>query len=210
MAPILRMAYHSVGFMGFWGTKMPGRWILFLLVLALAGCATAKTGGGSSSADPAAALSIGDYRIGPADKIRVIVFGEPELSGEFAVNSGGEISLPLLGEIAVDGKTIEEVRRMVTQGLSSGYINDARVAAEITEYRPFYILGEIADPGEYAYSAGMTVFKAVAAAGGFTYRAKKSTVHIKRAIGGDEVELKLSQELAVFPGDVIRVGERFF
>lgn len=188
---------------------MPGRWIILLLVLALAACATAGAGG-SSAADPAASLSIDDYRIGPADKIRLIVFGEPELSGEFAVNSGGEISLPLLGEIAVNGKTIEEVRRMVTQGLSSGYINDARVAAEISTYRPFYILGEVADPGEYPFSAGMTVFKAVAAAGGFTYRAKKSSVHIKRGVGGDETELKLSQELAVFPGDVIRVGERFF
>ncbi|MEX0645458.1 MAG: polysaccharide biosynthesis/export family protein [Parvularculaceae bacterium] len=189
---------------------MPGRWLILLLSLALAACATANSGGGATTADPGSSLSIDDYRIGPADKIRVIVFGEPELSGEFSVNSGGEISLPLLGEIAVNGRTIEEVRRMVKEGLSSGYINDARVAAEITTYRPFYILGEIADPGEYPYSAGMTIFKAVAAAGGFTYRAKKSSVYIKRAVGGEEVELKLTQELAVFPGDVIRVGERFF
>ncbi len=189
---------------------MLGRWIILLCTLALAACATASSGGGSATADPAISLSLEDYRIGPSDKIRVIVFGEPELSGEFSVNSGGEISLPLLGEIAVNGKTIEEVRRMVTEGLSSGYVNDARVAAEITTYRPFYILGEIADPGEYPYSAGMTVYKAVAAAGGFTYRAKKSSVYIKRALGGDEVELKLTQQLAVYPGDVIRVGERFF
>jgi polysaccharide export outer membrane protein len=209
MAPFLRMPYHSKE-LRFWGTAMAARWALLLIALALAGCATPNLSGDPKAADPGAALSLEDYRIGPSDKIRVIVFGEPELSGEFAVNSGGEISLPLLGEIAVNGKTIEEVRGMVTEGLSSGYINDARVAAEITTYRPFYILGEIADPGEYPYSAGMTVFKAVAAAGGFTYRAKKSSVYIKRDIGGQEVELKLTQELAVYPGDVIRVGERFF
>ncbi|MGE0408061.1 MAG: polysaccharide biosynthesis/export family protein [Amphiplicatus sp.] len=190
---------------------MTARWAVLFLLLAVMGCATGGSGAShGAAADPAARLSLDDYAIGPSDKIRLIVFGEPELSGEFSVNSGGEISLPLLGELKVSGKTIEEVRQMVTKGLSSGYINDARVAAEITAYRPFYILGEVATPGEYPYSAGMTVFKAVAAAGGFSYRAKKSSVHIKRAVGGEEMEFKLTQELAVFPGDVVRIGERFF
>ncbi len=151
-----------------------------------------------------------DYRLGPADKVRLIVFGEPDLSGEFSVNARGQLSLPLLGEVDADGLSVEELRNKITEGLSEGYIVGARVAAEVIEFRPYYILGEVDTPGEYPYSSGMSVIKAVAAAGGFTYRANKSTVFIKRSDSGDEIKYKLSPQLVVLPGDVVRVGERFF
>ncbi len=151
-----------------------------------------------------------DYRLGAADKVRIIVFGEPDLSGEFAVNARGQISLPLLGEVDAEGRTIEEVRQTIASGLSEGYVLSARVAAEVIEYRPYYILGEVNEPGEYPYSSGMSVIKAVAAASGFTYRVNKSAVYIERGDNGEEVKYKLTSQLMVLPGDVIRVGERFF
>lgn len=153
---------------------------------------------------------LNDYKLGPADKIRLIVYSEPDLSGEFSINPRGQISLPLLGDIEAADLTIEELRLKIATGLSDGYLNDARVAAEIVEYRPYYILGEVGAPGEYPYSSGITVIKAVAAAKGFTYRASKSAVFIKRADSDEEVKYKLTQQLVVFPGDVVRVGERFF
>ncbi len=151
-----------------------------------------------------------EYRLGPSDKIRVIVFGEPDLSGEFSVNPRGQVSLPLLGEVEAEGLSIEELRTNIADGLSEGYVVGARVAAEVIEYRPYYILGEVDQPGEYPYSSGMNVIKAVAAAGGFTYRANKSAVFIQRANRDDEMKYKLTPQLVVLPGDVVRVGERFF
>jgi len=173
--------------------------------------ACASGGGDAIVAEPVdVTAQLDDYRLGPSDKIRVIVFGEPDLSGEFSVNARGRLSMPLLGEVDAQGLSIEELRQNITTGLSEGYVVGARVAAEVIEYRPYYILGEVDEPGEYPYSSGMSVMKAVAAAGGFTYRANKSTVYIKRANGDAEMKYKLTQQLVVLPGDVVRVGERFF
>ena len=184
--------------------------------LALTACALAacSSDGMSDEAMIAEAIDLqaqlADYRLGPADKIRVIVFGEPDLSGEFSVNARGQVSLPLLGEVEAQGLSVEELRTNITNGLSEGYVVGARVAAEVIEYRPYYILGEVEQPGEYAYSSGMSVIKAVAAAGGYTYRANKASVYIKRANNNDEMKYKLTPQLVVLPGDVVRVGERFF
>ena len=153
---------------------------------------------------------LNDYELGPSDRIRLIVFNEPDLSGEFSINARGQISMPLLGEVDAEGLSIEELRLKVAEGLAEGFVKDAQVAAEVIDFRPYYILGEVNAPGEYPYSSGISVIKAVAAAGGFTYRANKSVVYVKRAESDDEVKYKLSQQLMVFPGDVVRVGERFF
>lgn len=185
--------------------------------LTVALCAAMAVGCANSGVQPApqaeaesADSQLIDYRLGPADKIRVIVFGEPDLSGEFSVNGRGQLSLPLLGDVGAEGRTIDEVRESIAAGLSEGYVVDARVAAEVIEYRPYYVLGEVGAPGEYPYSVGISVFKAVAAAEGFTYRANKSVVFIKRANGEEEMKYKLTPQLQVFPGDVVRIGERFF
>lgn len=189
-----------------------------LLTMAMFGLAGVAASGCASSGDAPVATAepidiqerLKDYQLGPSDQVRLIVYGEPDLSGEFAVNSRGQISLPLLGEIDAGGLSIEEFRQTVVAGLSEGYVVDARVAAEVIRYRPYYILGEVGEPGEYAYSAGMNVIKAVAAAGGFTYRANKSAVFIKRANSDQEMKYELTQQLVVLPGDVVRIGERFF
>lgn len=151
-----------------------------------------------------------DYRFGSADKVRVTVFNEPTLSGEFTVSSSGVLSLPLIGDIAVRGKTTSEVIAMVTRALAAGYLLDPRVSIDVLTYRPFFILGEVTKPGEYPYSNGLTVMNAVATASGFTYRASKGKVFIKRAGELEEKQYKMKPDLVVQPGDTIRIGERYF
>lgn len=160
----------------------------------------------AASALPAAA----SYRFGVADKVRLIVFNEPTLSGEFTVSSAGMLSLPLIGDVPVQGKTSSEVIATVTKLLADGYLRDPKVNIDILTYRPFFILGEVGKPGEYPYSNGLTVMNAVATAQGFTYRAQKSKVFLKRAGESAEKAYKLTPDLTVQPGDTIRIGERYF
>ncbi|MCG8441418.1 MAG: polysaccharide export protein [Caulobacterales bacterium] len=151
-----------------------------------------------------------EYRLGAGDAVRIIVFDEPDLSGEFVVGGGGSVSLPLIGEVPVGGKTLREFETAVAQGYSEGYLRDPRVSAEILNYRPFYILGEVNQPGEYPYTDGLTVLNAVATANGFTYRANLRRVFIKRADEPGEVAYSLTTETKVLPGDTIRIAERYF
>jgi polysaccharide export outer membrane protein len=152
------------------------------------------------------------YRLGASDKIRVIVFGEQDLSGEFVVSSGGSIAFPLIGDVPALGMTTPEFQESLRAKLAEGYLREPRVSVEVLTYRPFYILGEVQKPGEYPYSSGLTVPNAVATAGGYTYRADSKKVYIKRAKSLDEDRISLTpgQTIYVSPGDTIRVGERFF
>jgi len=181
------------------------------LAFALAGCAQSPL-----SVDPTlveadgVARVVPEYRLGPADKVRVNVFGEEALTGEFLVGRSGKISLPLIGEVQAAGLTISELQESIALALRQGYINEPRVNAEVLNYRPFYILGEVNTPGEYPYTNNLTVLNAVATSGGFTYRADTRRVYIKRADGIGEVAFPLSTATQVAPGDTIRIGERFF
>lgn len=150
------------------------------------------------------------FRLGSGDEIRIIVFGEENLSGEFVVDGSGTVSLPLVGEVDALGKTVQEFRGKLEARLANGYLTDPRVSAEVLNFRPFYILGDIEQSGEYPYTDGLTVMNAVARAGGFTYPANTRVVFIQRAGTSEEVEVELSPTLRVMPGDTIRVAERFF
>jgi polysaccharide export outer membrane protein len=152
------------------------------------------------------------YTLGPGDKLRITVFGEETLTGEYGVTGAGDVSFPLIGNIPVAGRTVEDLQAELTTRLGAGYIADPRVSAEIINYRPYYILGEVARPGQYNFAVGLTVEQAVAAAGGFTYRANSRRVFLKRATDTREmlVDLRETPSFPVRPGDTIRVGERFF
>lgn len=163
------------------------------------------------AASPAATEAANEaYVLGPGDKLRIIVFGETDLSGEFTVADNGEISFPLIGQVAAGSKTVGQVRTEIQNALKQGYLKDPRVSAEVLTFRPFYILGEVAKPGEYQYSSGISVINAVATAGGFTYRANRKYVFIKKPDADKEVRVRLTQELEVVPGETVRVGERLF
>ena len=138
------------------------------------------------------------------------VFGEEALTGEFIVGGSGRISMPLIGEVQAAGLTISEFQTEIAEALKKGFINEPRVSAEVLNYRPFYILGEVNKPGEYPYTNNLTVLNAVATAEGFSYRANTRQVFIKRADGTSEQAYPLTTATQVAPGDTIRIGERFF
>jgi protein involved in polysaccharide export with SLBB domain len=150
------------------------------------------------------------YKLGSGDKVRVTVFGEPTLSGEFFVNGSGIVSLPLVGDVNALGLSVSAFQDAVQKALSDGYLKEPRVSAEVLTFRPFYILGEVTKPGTYPYTSGLTVLNAVATAGGYTYRANKTNVFIKHDGETEEVKTTLSPSTTVAPGDTIRIGERFF
>lgn len=186
-------------------------------MLALVVCIAAGGWGGVARAQqplvsdtPIPATQSMDYLLGAGDKVRVTVYGEPTLSGEFFVTGSGLMSLPLIGEIKAGGLTVGQFQDAVQKSLSDGYLKEPRVSAEVLTFRPFYILGEVGKPGTYPYTAGLTVLNAVATAGGFTYRADKKSVYIKH--NGETTEAKgaLEPSTQVAPGDTIRIGERFF
>jgi polysaccharide export outer membrane protein len=152
----------------------------------------------------------GRYVLGPGDQIRVTVFGEADLSGDFKLGDDGNISLPLIGQIEAKGHTTADLEKIIVDRLTPDYVKNPNVSIEVLNYRPFFIIGEVNNPGSYPYVAGMTVLEAVALAGGFTYRARTEQVYIKRTVQGAAGETLMPVESAVQPGDVIRVRERYF
>lgn len=172
-------------------------------VAAPTGPITPAIGQASSVSDPA-------YRLGAGDRVRITVYGEDNLSGEFLVSGTGVISFPLIGNIQAGGRTVGDVQASITTALSQGYLRDPRVSAEVLTFRPYYILGEVTRPGEYPYTDGLTVLNAVATAQGFTYRANEKYIFIKHAHDPSEHKEKLTSGMAVEPGDTIRIIERYF
>ncbi len=185
----------------------------FLLLGAISLAACSKSGPPPISAGERYATSQGFsevYTLGAGDKIRMSVFNEQQLNGEFTVSADGEISLPLIGNVPVGGKPIDAVSREVQAKLADGYLLDPRVTMEVVTYRPFFILGEVRSPGQYPYLSGLTAMNAIATAQGFTPRARKRTVLIRRFGDQYEQEYVLTPDLRVLPGDTLRLTERFF
>jgi protein involved in polysaccharide export with SLBB domain len=150
------------------------------------------------------------YRLAPGDRVKVVVFGHEDLSGEFDVDNGGSLSLPLIKSIAAAGFTVQEIEEAITVKLKPDYLKNPRVSVLVLEYRPIYILGEVKNPGSYPYSSNMAVVTAVALAGGYTYRAKEKSITIVRAKDPSHEKIPANSNTPVLPGDVIEVPERFF
>ena len=182
---------------------------LLVSVLAIAGINVGFSERASAQAPPAAA-SADRYVLGPNDRIRLKVYGEPDITGEYEINSGGQVSIPLAGHIKAAGSTTPQLERSIAAALAKGIVRDPRVNVEIAQYRPYYILGEVKKSGEYPYRLGLTVMDAVASAGGFTYRANENKVYLRRSGAGAEETYPLDAPVPIFPGDNIRVPERYF
>jgi polysaccharide export outer membrane protein len=161
-----------------------------------------------SSTSQAADLTA--YKLGVGDKVRVTVFGEKDLSGDFDVNDQGEVTLPLIGSVRIAGKTVGDAESFITNAYGKDYLVNPHVNLQVMNYRPFFILGEVKNPGSYPFINGMTIVNAVALAGGYTPRANTRGIEVKRAAnpGGGEVEV--NEDAGVLPGDIIRIPERFF
>ncbi len=153
-----------------------------------------------------------EYTLAPGDKIRVIVFGEETLTGDYVITSGGNLTFPLVGNLHATDKTVEQLQTAVAQALADGYVNNPRVSIQVVSFRPFYIYGEVNRPGEYPVSTGLSLQQAVASAGGYSYRANTRRVFLKRANETAEqlIDLREAGTIVVRAGDTIRIAERHF
>ncbi len=183
------------------------RLLLFCCVLltVLAGCAP---GGDLPPLSPAPA---GVYHLGAGDTVRVITFGQDQLTGTFRVAENGTIAVPLLGDVRAAGLTPSALQAAIAAGLKrANMLRDPQVTVEVSQYRPVFVLGEVNKPGQYPYQPGMTVVGAVAEAGGFTYRAVQDRASVVRTVHGKAVEGRATRQDFVQPGDVVTVFERRF
>lgn len=190
--------------------KLDGTRRAFLVGVAsslLAGCAATQS---APPAPEGGTQTPPDYILGTGDRLRLTVFNEPTLSGEFEIDASGDISIPLIGSVKAAGTSQRQLEQTIATKLAAGYMRDPRVNVEILKYRPFYILGEVQKPGEYPYRNGMNVIGAVAVAGGFTYRSNDQTVLIRRAGETKELSYPVTTTTMVYPGDIVRVAERLF
>jgi polysaccharide export outer membrane protein len=157
-------------------------------------------------AAPVAARHDAPYHLDAGDRLRVVVFGQEGLTNTYAIDAGGAITMPLIGAVPARGRTPAGLATEIAAKLRNGYIREPSVAVEVEAYRPFFILGEVAAPGQYPYVPNMSVESAVAIAGGFSPRAKRDSVTLTHNAGRGIVPLGT----AISPGDTILVGERWF
>jgi polysaccharide biosynthesis/export protein len=159
---------------------------------------------------PAAFAAEPAYTLDTGDKLRVVVFGQDGLSNSYVVDASGAITMPLIKAVPVRGLTTAALARAVGERLRQGFVREPHVAIEVEAYRPFFILGEVTAPGQYAYVPQMTVEKAVAVAGGFTPRAYRWDIEIERPVAGGVARQAVPPVERVRPGDTIVVRERWF
>lgn len=158
----------------------------------------------------AAAVGPTEYHLDAGDKVRVVVYGQEGLTNSYTVGASGTITMPLIGAVRARGLTPARLSAAVAARLRDGYIRDPSVAVEVETYRPFFILGEVAAPGQYPYVPNMTVEQAVAIAGGFTPRARQGAVQLTRSNAAGSVRADVPVGTPLHPGDSIVVGERWF
>jgi len=166
---------------------------------------------GSLGAQPATpSASDSTYQLDSGDVVRISVFNQADLSGDFSLDGDGRFSMPLIGTVEAEGLTPAELEALLVDRFKPDYLVNPRIFIQVMNYRPYYLMGEVRGTGAYPYKAGMTYLTAIANAGGFTYRAKQEHVFVIRADDPEQKEIKLSVEEKVLPGDIIRVAERLF
>jgi polysaccharide export outer membrane protein len=148
------------------------------------------------------------YQLDSGDSLRVIVFGEADLSNTYVVDQSGQISMPLIGTLPARGQTTAAIEQAIAARLRNGYLRNPDVAVEVDRYRPVFVMGEVGAAGQYAFLPGMTVQQAIAVAGGFSPRADKFSVKVTRSYGGRVASDRLGLSDPVMPGDTIYVSER--
>jgi polysaccharide biosynthesis/export protein len=169
-----------------------------------------SSGASAYAAVPAAVPYDTAYRLDAGDRLRVVVYGQEGLTNTYAIDAGGAINMPLIGAVAARGRTTSGLAAEIAAKLRSGYIREPSVAVEIETYRPFFILGEVAAPGQYPYVPNMSVETAVAIAGGFSPRAKRDRVTLTHASEQGATRIVVPLGTAVAPGDTVLIGERWF
>lgn len=167
--------------------------------------------GPTSVPDRECKQAAGEYRLGSGDRIRVVVLSDTEFSADYEVNSTGAVQARMLGAIPVTGMTTAELEQILKDRYTAaGYLRQPRLSVELVGSRPFFILGEISRPGAFGYLACLRVIQAVTIAGGYTRRASKSRMTIRRFFSNFAEEEYVSEDTLVEPGDVLRIPERYF
>ena len=159
---------------------------------------------------PQAGEGGGPYTLDAGDRLRIVVFGQDGLTNSYVVGAGGYIDMPLIGAVAARGMTPDQLAGRISEKLRDGFIREPHVAVEIESYRPFFILGEVTQPGQYPYVANMTAETAVAIAGGFSPRALRKSVILNRNYMGRQVRMVVPLTFPLRPGDTVNVQERWF
>lgn len=186
------------------------RFTILAFALATAGCSTLEGREVLADGERYASQAALPYRLGPGDVVAIQVYGEPDLSGPRTVAADGTISLPLIGSIKALQLTPEELANEAIVRYSAGFLRMPSVTAQVTQYRPFFVLGEVGKPGQYPYVPGMTVLGAIATAEGFNPRANRKFIFIEPEDSDEEKAYQVEPSLRIYPGDTIRVGERYF
>jgi polysaccharide biosynthesis/export protein len=150
------------------------------------------------------------YRLASGDRLRIIVFGQDNISNVYAVDGSGRISMPLIGAVDAQGRTTQQLERAIEGRLRGGFLREPKVSVEVDAYRPFFVLGEVTSSGQFPYVNGMTVQTAVAIAGGFTPRGQRNWAEVTRQIDGQLVTGAVPITYPVQPGDTIVIKERWF
>ncbi len=181
--------------------------LLFSVIglMLISGCATDPT-----VTDAVHHELVSPYRLDSGDHLRVIVFGQPDLTNTYVIDQAGAISMPLIGTVRVRGHTTGQVESAIASRLRNGFVRNPDVSVEVDRYRPFFVMGEVTAAGQYSFVPGMTVQQAIAVAGGFTQRADKTSIEVTRSSGGTVSTATLLLSDPVAPGDTLYVRERLF
>lgn len=194
------------------GTHHPARQIVLLalplLLLLLSPGVCAQEAAGQDAPPPG--VSDSTYKLDYGDRIKINVFNQPDLSGEYMLDGDGRFSMPLIGTVEAAGMSPAELETLLVSKFKPDYLVNPRIFIQVMNYRPYYLIGEVQGTGAFPYRAGMTYMTAIAIAGGFSYRAKQDFVYVIRGDDPEQKEIKLSVDEKVQPGDIIRVAERLF
>lgn len=176
----------------------------FGLAVALGGCTER-----APLSEPMPTFS-GPYRLDAGDRLRVVVYDQPSLTNIYEVDQSGQVSMPLIGDVTAREATTDELAQRISAKLASNYLRDPDVTVEVSAYRPFFVLGEVNTPGQFAYVPGITAETAIAMAGGFSDRANKRSVRVSRTVNGALIESRMPVIEQIRPGDTIYVPESLF
>ena len=181
---------------------------MLLTVVALTACGTSS---GVLDASTAGLSGSAAHHLSPGDKLKISVFNEPDLTGDYAIDENGNIAFPLVGELKAAGLGVDDFKANLVERLQGGFVRNPRVNIDVLNYRPINIIGEVKNAGQYPYRPGMTAQDVAAIAGGYTYRANENTLHVTRGTNKTQITVDLrKQNINIFPGDSVKISERYF
>jgi polysaccharide export outer membrane protein len=191
--------------------SLRGAWKILAVVatvFTVAACDTAPAGfDGLTAALPGTS----SYVLAPGDRLKINVFNEPDLTGEFQIDDKGNIAFPLIGEITAGGLALDDFRTSLVEHLRNGYVRQPRVTVDIVNYQPINIIGEVRNAGQYPYRPGVSAQDVAAIAGGYTYRANQHKIYVTRGQAQKPITVELDEgHFLILPGDTIKIPERYF